>query len=469
MSEIPSTVGRYQVKRLIASGAMGEVFEAYDPIIDRPVALKRLHRELTERTDAVGWLERFRHEARAAGRRIHPNIVTILDFGEEDGAPFLAMEYVDGETVDTAVKRMGAFDQPRAVSIICQVLSALEFAHANGVIHRDIKPSNILIPQSGAIKVADFGIAHLETSELTIDGDILGTPSYMAPEQLSGGLVDHRADLYAAGLVLTEMLTGEKRFRNRSLSDLVRTMRSGAPPAPWSSYPNISPSLTAIIDRSLAFDPDHRYASAAEFSRAIEAANAASVPTDSGIRRDATIIAPRPAPAPPPASPTAGWSAETLDAVERDLTLFIGPVARVAVRRAAAGCTDIALLYEELAKLIDRPEHRAAFIAKARDRERGLTGGGTAGGRTAGGRTTAGATGGTGLSRQGTLASTDFSPDVLSRIEGSLAVHIGPIARVLVRKHLSRSSSVIDLCRELSLFIPDEEARSKFLRTQGIE
>src|ERR1700683_2055539 len=239
MSEMPSIVGRYEVKRRIASGAMGEVFEAYDPIIDRPVALKMLHRELIERTDAVGWLERFRHEARAAGRRMHPNVVTILDFGEQDGTPYLAMEYVDGETVEAALKRTGPFEQPRAVSIIGQVLSALEFAHANGVIHRDIKPSNILIPLSGPIKVADFGIAHLETSDLTIDGDILGTPSYMAPEQLSGGLVDHRADLYAAGLVLTEMLTGAKRFKNRSLADLVRTMRDGAPPADWSDHPGI--------------------------------------------------------------------------------------------------------------------------------------------------------------------------------------------------------------------------------------
>jgi eukaryotic-like serine/threonine-protein kinase len=181
MSEAPSTIGRYQVKRWLASGAMGEVYEAYDPIIDRPVAIKTLRRELVERSDSTGWLERFRHEARAAGRRMHPNVVMILDFGEQDGTPYLAMEYVAGENVDVALKRTGAFDEARAVSIITQVLSALEFAHAEGVIHRDIKPSNILLPKSGPVKVADFGIAHLETSDLTIDGDVLGTPSYMAP------------------------------------------------------------------------------------------------------------------------------------------------------------------------------------------------------------------------------------------------------------------------------------------------
>src|ERR1700676_458816 len=131
MSEAPSAIGRYQVKRWIASGAMGEVYEAYDPIIDRPVAIKIIRRELIQRDDSADRLERFRREARAAGGRMHPNIVTILDFGEHDGVPYLAMEYVAGENVDAALKRSGPFDPTRAVSIVIQVLSALEFAHSN--------------------------------------------------------------------------------------------------------------------------------------------------------------------------------------------------------------------------------------------------------------------------------------------------------------------------------------------------
>ena len=127
----------------------------------------------------------------------HGKPVGVPVAGEQDGTPYLAMEYVAGENIDVALKRAGPFDEARAVSVISQVLSALEFAHSEGVIHRDIKPSNILLPKSGPVKVADFGIAHLETSDLTIDGDVLGTPSYMAPEQLLGGQVDHRADLYA--------------------------------------------------------------------------------------------------------------------------------------------------------------------------------------------------------------------------------------------------------------------------------
>ena len=478
MSDTPTTIGRYQVKRWLASGAMGEVYEAYDPIIDRPVAIKMLRRELVERGDSVGWLERFRHEARAAGRRMHPNIVMVLDFGEQEGTPYLAMEYVAGENVDTALKRSGRFDEARAVSIITQVLSALEFAHADGVIHRDIKPSNILLPAKGPIKVADFGIAHLEQSDLTIDGDVLGTPSYMAPEQLLGEQVGHRADLYAAGLLLFEMLTGEKAFQNRQVFDLVRTMRDREPEDIWAKHPEISPALTAVINRALAFNPDERYATAAEFAAALEARGVSGAAL--GERQtDATVVVPPPAMRPPapttrpprpatvpptPALPptgtqaappqTASFGAETLAAVEHDLSMFIGPLARIAVRRAAAHCSDMGILYRELAKLITNETDRASFIAKSRERARAVPGATPTNPPTQG------------TSSQRDAPSATFPPDVLSRIEAGLAEHIGPIARVLVRQHMSRSSSVIDLCRELALFIQDEQARANFLRSQ---
>lgn len=463
MSESLKTIGRYHVKRWIAAGAMGEVFEAYDPIIDRPVAIKMLRRELVERSDSTGWLERFRHEARAAGRRLHPNIVTILDCGEQDGAPYLAMEYIDGETVDAALKRAGPFDQARAASIIIQVLNALEFAHADGVIHRDIKPSNVLLPEKGPIKIADFGIAHLETSDLTIDGDILGTPSYMAPEQLSGTIVDHRADLYATGLLFYEMLTGEKAFQSRGVFDLVRSMRDRTPLDIWAKHPEVWPSLTTVINRALAFDPDERYADAAEFARAVNAAIGAPNEPPREKTGDATVVvavsAAPAAPSPPaaqPPTPSGALSAETLAAVEHDLSIFIGPMARIAVRRAAASCLDIGVLYRELAKLINKESDRASFIAKSRERARGSSMPASV--------ATATYTVVSSPARESSPAT--FPPDVLSRIEAGLAEHLGPIARVLVRQHMSKSSSIIDLCRELALFIPDEQARAQFLRTQ---
>jgi hypothetical protein len=457
MSEAPTTIGRYQVKRWLASGAMGEVYEAYDPIIDRPVAIKMLRRELVERGDSTGWLERFRHEARAAGRRMHPNIVTILDFGEQEGTPYLAMEYVAGDNVDVALKRSGRFDEARAVSIITQVLSALEFAHGDGVIHRDIKPSNILLPKSGPIKVAD----------------LLGTPSYMAPEQLLGGQVDHRVDLYAAGLLLFEMLTGEKAFQNRQVFDLVRNMREREPADIWAKHPGVSPALAAVVNRALAFDPDERYATAAEFAEALGARGAAGAAPIGDRQTDATVVVPPPTrpPAPatepptptspsqathPPSPLTASFGAETLAAIEHDLSTFIGPLARITVRRTAANCSDIGVLYRELAKLITNENDRASFIAKSRERARGVPGA----------TPTTPPTQATAASAPRDASPATFPPDVLSRIEAGLAEHIGPIARVLVRQHMSRSSSVIDLCRELALFIPDERARANFLRAQ---
>jgi hypothetical protein len=477
MSDIPTTIGRYQVKRWLASGAMGEVYEAYDPIIDRPVAIKMLRRELVERGDSTGWLERFRHEARAAGRRMHPNIVMVLDFGDQDGAPYLAMEYIAGENVDTALKRNGPFDEARAASIATQVLGALEFAHAEGVIHRDIKPSNILLPKSGPIKVADFGIAHLEQSDLTIDGDVLGTPSYMAPEQLLGGQVDHRADLYATGLLFFEMLTGEKAFQNRQIFDLVRTMREREPADIWAKHPEVSLALVAVVNRALAFDPTDRYPTAAEFADAIRELDPPAA-RKVQPQADATVVVPPPAPRPPapPTTPptttppaqtlpptgqtqpglTASFAAETLAAVEHDLSMFIGPLARIAVRRAAVNCSDIGVLYRELAKLINNETDRASFVAKSRERARAVPGA----------TPTHPPAQGPVASPQRDSSQATFPPDVLSRIEAGLAEHIGPIARVLVRQHLSRSSSVIDLCRELALFIPDERARASFLRSQ---
>ena len=166
-TEGPKSVGRYEIRRWLTSGAMGEVYEALDPVIDRRVAIKIVRRDLNQGDDALVWLDRFRQEVRAAGRLLHPNIVTVLDCGEDSGAPFLAMEYIEGESVARILKRSGRLVFQDAISIITQTLDAHECAHANGVIHRDIKPSNILVTKTGLVKLADFGIAHLEASELT--------------------------------------------------------------------------------------------------------------------------------------------------------------------------------------------------------------------------------------------------------------------------------------------------------------
>ena len=223
------SIGRYRVDGLLGTGAMGEVYRAYDPVIDRPVAIKVVRTELAAGSGSEQWLQRFRREARAAGRRFHPNIVAILDFGEDAGMPFLAMEYVDGRSLDAILKTSGPLEPARSVAVITQVLSALGFAHQNGIVHRDVKPSNIMVLNSGAVKVADFGIARIDASEFTIVGDLLGTPAYMAPEQFAGAPVDKRTDLFAAGVILFEMLTGVKPFRGKSITEIISFMETRGP------------------------------------------------------------------------------------------------------------------------------------------------------------------------------------------------------------------------------------------------
>src|SRR6266478_660859 len=272
------TIGRYRVEGLVGTGAMGEVYRAYDPVIDRLVAIKVLRPELIAGSGSEQWLQRFRREARAAGRRFHPNIVAIWDFGDDNGMPFLVMELVEGRSLDQVIKSSGPLPPGRSVAIITQVLSALGFAHENGIVHRDIKPSNIMILQDGRVKVADFGIARLEASEFTIVGDLLGTPAYMAPEQLSGGPIDHRTDLFAAGVILFEMLTGVKPFRGKSITEIMSFMEKRGPEDIRALNPAGPEALKHVITKSVAFDPAQRYAAAAAFSKAVFEA----VPTLSG-------------------------------------------------------------------------------------------------------------------------------------------------------------------------------------------
>src|ERR1700757_1483360 len=252
------SIGRYRIEALLGTGAMGEVYRAHDPAIDRLVAIKVVRPELVAGSGGEQLLERFRREARAAGRRFHPNIVAIWDFGDDNGRPFLVMELVDGRSLDQIIKASGPLELGRAVPIIMQVLRALGFAHENGIVHRDIKPSNIMVLQNDHVKVADFGIARIDASDFTIVGDLLGTPAYMAPEQLTGGAVDHRTDLFAAGVILFEMLTGVKPFRGKSITEIISFMEKRGPEDIRALNPALPEPLKRVITKSVAFDAAKR-------------------------------------------------------------------------------------------------------------------------------------------------------------------------------------------------------------------
>ena len=195
-------LGKYEIRKTLGRGAAGTVYEAWDPIIARQVAIKTVKLPDSHDSDAQEEITRFRREAQAAGRLTHPNIVGVFDYGETDDIAYIVMEYVDGESLKAVLDRKERFPIPEIIRVMDELLAGLAFSHERGVVHRDIKPANLMLTKQGRIKIADFGIARIESSGLTQVGTIMGTPAYMSPEQFTGQVVDPRTDLYSAGVVL---------------------------------------------------------------------------------------------------------------------------------------------------------------------------------------------------------------------------------------------------------------------------
>jgi serine/threonine-protein kinase len=209
----PARLGKYEITEVLGTGAMGVVYKGFDPGIRRIVAIKTIRRELiTGDRPATAMLARFRNEARAAGRLSHPGIVAVHDYGEDAEVAYIAMEYVEGNSLREYFARGVKFSERDAISIVSQLLEALAHAHERRVWHRDIKPANLIVMTNGRVKVADFGIARIEASDLTLTGAVMGTPGYMAPEQYAAAAIDHRADVFAAGVVFYQLLTGSRPF-----------------------------------------------------------------------------------------------------------------------------------------------------------------------------------------------------------------------------------------------------------------
>lgn len=246
---------------------MGVVYEARDPTLDRRVALKTVR--LNPKDRGVGeYRERFRSEAQSAGRLSHPNIVTIYDFGEFGDIAYIAMELLQGETLRELLDRQ-RFSVKRSVRYALQIADGLAAAHALGVIHRDIKPSNVVRLASGILKITDFGIAQMPSSDLTQAGAMLGTPRYMAPEQIRSIKADARSEVFAIGVVFYEMLTGRVPFDGNSLSAIMYQIVNDAPPDPRRFNEHVSAGLAAIVGRCLAKSPAARYQTMSDFARAL--------------------------------------------------------------------------------------------------------------------------------------------------------------------------------------------------------
>ncbi|MBU0602948.1 MAG: protein kinase [Gammaproteobacteria bacterium] len=288
---IPARLGKYEILRELGQGAMGIVYAGRDPVIDRQVAIKTLKREQLERSEADEVIARFKREAQAAGRLNHPNVVAIYEYGEEaDGTAFIAMEFVQGRELKEVFDADERVSLPMVGRIMGQLLAALEHAHRNGVTHRDIKPANIIMLADGTVKVADFGVARLESSNLTQAGTVMGTPSYMSPEQWTGQTVDGRSDLFSAGVVLYQLLTGEKPFTG-ALTTIMHKVLKEDPTWPSVLNVHVHPQLDAVVRKALAKRPDDRFQDAAQFRSALDAALAAPA-TVPAADEDATVVTP---------------------------------------------------------------------------------------------------------------------------------------------------------------------------------
>jgi len=325
VSEALGTIGKYQLRRQLGRGAMGIVYEAFDTVIERAVALKLLRTDVFAPDQLADMGARFKREAHSAGKLSHPNIVTIFDYGVHDGAPYIVMDLMSGQELSRKLEAGARLPLHETVKIITELLAALSYAHEGGVVHRDIKPSNLFLLRDGTLKVVDFGVARVEASELTETGAILGTPAYMSPEQFLGLPVDGRSDLFSVGIILYHLLTGDRPFAGSPTTIMQKVLRQD-PIDPTALNPMLAPDWDTVIKRALAKKPEHRFQSARQFSDAIRfVMEGKALPKAPEFLNDATVQVP-----PPP-------KAEPAAPARQNRSWIYGVVGAVAAAAAAAG------------------------------------------------------------------------------------------------------------------------------------
>jgi serine/threonine-protein kinase len=300
--ETIEALGKYEIRRTLGRGAMGIVYEGWDPIIARRVAIKTVKLPDAADPETEDALARFRREAQAAGRLTHPNIIAVYDYGETSDLAYIVMEYVDGPSLKTLLDKNERFALTDTIRVMQDLMAGLQFSHERGVVHRDIKPANVMLTSTGQAKIADFGIARIESSSMTQAGTLLGTPAYMSPEQFSAQVVDSRTDIYSSGVLLYQLLTGERPFEG-GLSAIMHKVLTTEPPAPSQLTVTAPPSFDAVVRRAMAKRPDDRYPSANAFAEAIRVAfTTPAEPT--GSEDETTMVAGAPPPSPPSATAT---------------------------------------------------------------------------------------------------------------------------------------------------------------------
>jgi len=323
--DVPPTLGKYEIRGTLGRGAMGVVHDGWDPLIARRVAVKSVPLPATPDPETAEEIARFRREAQAAGRLSHPNIVAVYDYGETADLAYIVMEYVDGPTLKALLDKKERFPLDSIKRIMGDVLAGLQFSHERGVVHRDIKPANIMLTSQGQAKIADFGIARIEMSSMTQAGTMLGTPAYMSPEQFRGEAADARTDVYSAGVLLYQLLTGERPFEG-GLTAIMHKVLNTEPPAPSQLAGTVPPGIDAVVQKAMAKRPADRFASAGAFAEALR--NAVTTPAAAAVEDEdgATLVRPsRPAVASPAAArPAAPPPVAAAAPAKSRLPLFAG-------------------------------------------------------------------------------------------------------------------------------------------------
>jgi len=443
MTEPPLTsLGKYRIGETLGAGAMGIVYRAFDPHIERHVAIKTVRRELLESGERASLIARFRNEAQAAGRLTHPHIVGVYDYGETAETAYIVMELVNGRSLKSVLEGGRIPELAATLDWFGQLLAALGFAHERGVIHRDLKPANLLIDEAGRLKVTDFGIAHVESSAMTMVGAMIGTPGYMSPEQFSGDAVDARSDLFSAAVVLYQMLTGQRAFAGASQAAVMQQVMHETPRPPSACNPALPPALDAVLMRALSKQRAARHATAAALRDALfEAAGTAPRRDD-----DCTVLEARAAHCTSSShggslpSLTA-WPDGTLLQIEACLAAQIGPVARLLVTRCAQRATDVAALVALVAPSIPSEKARAQFIAAFRnDASLSVSQGGHA----------------------------SFQAEDVQAAARKLAVYLGPIAIIITKREAARAQTIAALHERLAAAIANARDRERFTRDVGL-
>lgn len=452
MEEIPETIGKYKINRLLGEGAMGLVYEGMDTAIDRRVAIKTLHPHLLNNRDKEEFLQRFQREAKSAARCTHPNIVMVLEYGEDNDLPFIAMEFVDGMSLQELIQSGKKISLNNSLMIISQLLKAIHAAHQLGVIHRDIKTANVMVcNNNSSIKLADFGIARFtDTASMTLTGAVVGTPRYMAPEQMFGLKVDHRADLFSITMVFVELLSMLPDQLSVSTSRL--PVQEGLPQNNKINYSCPYPEpLIPILKKGLASKPAERFQSAKEYASALQQV----LPALKQIKTSRQSAAQ----ASPDFHENDQILAQDLDSLTTMLAEYIGPVARNVLKEQSTHHASLGTLVNAVAEEIPQSDLRKKFIDSWAQQsgtriEQKLH------------SQTSNSLGSQNSHNSISLRGSSIRLDenTIQKISKDFISYIGPLASRLVDYYCEKSADKSEFIHNLADEIPDQRSRDEFIK-----